>query len=110
MPEVRSGKAAWRRWQEGGDLAWHQWGRDFLMTIMGVPVVPPGSDLAPGWCVEAGPSPPLPGLWLHALLSWGWAPALLLLHKGCPLTQPRKQLMRGWWEVARLEGQIPPLC
>lgn len=35
---------------------------------------------------------------------------MLLLHKGCPLTQPRKQLMRGWWEVAGLEGQIPPLC
>lgn len=58
------------------------------MNIAGVPVVPPGSDLAPGGCMEAGPSTALPGLWLCALLSWGWAPALLLLHKGCPSPSP----------------------
>lgn len=79
------------------------------MNIVAMPVVPPGSDSAPGWCVEAGPSPTTRALAL-ALLNWGWAPALLLLHKGCPLTQPRKQLMRGWWEVAGQEGRIPPLC
>lgn len=81
-------------------------------------MVPPGSDLAPGGCVEAGPSTALPGLWLCALLSWGWAPALLLLHKGSPLTQPRKQLMRGGgrWPGSRggfhpsADGRRPGAC
>lgn len=71
------------------------------MNIAGVPVVPPGSDLAPGGCVEA---------LAPCSVELGVGSCFAAAPQGLSPHPAQEAADEGWWELAGLEGRIPPLC